>query len=110
MTSISIFGIVFVIHNFYNNNHGHCITIFVWPTSLRIIGSAAVYTSLCIHLILLLHILKLIICGSILIIDPGLIDKYPRSVAVSKVHKLSPAYIGISLLSLVRIYFHLCYI
>ena len=81
--------------------------MFVWPT--RIIGSAGVYTSLCIHLLLLLHILKLI-CGSILIIDPGLIDKDPQSVAVSKVHKLSSAYIGISLLLLVRIYFHLCYI
>ena len=55
-----------------------------------------------------LHILKLI-CGSILIIDPGLIDKGPQSVAVPKVHKLSPAFIGISLLLLVRIYSHLCY-
>ena len=107
MTSISIFGIVYIIHNFYNIIHGHCITIFVWPT--RIIGSAGVYTFLCIHLLLLLHILKLIF-GSILIIDPGLIDKDPLSVAVSKVHKLSPAFIGISLLLLVRIYFHLCYI
>ena len=52
----SIFGIVFVIHSII---HGHCITIFVWPT--RIIGSAGVYTSLCIHLLLLLHILKFIV-------------------------------------------------